>query len=460
MFGTLMTSFRTRVRNTRVWEKTTSDQLQKMTGSKSNAFKFSSAQHVLKFARDTCSFPRPSSTVEEMGKKSKRRVGGGCKKGSGGRGDDQPLPSHEALLQVTAPKSLKGIFSTNEHPTHCAFCDKSVILRYLVKACCGKVICRSCSDSFVDIRGHLRCTACSTLVSRRMAIVKSEARLGKGWAQSFLGISLAEDGLHDEAFKWYVQAAEKGNFDAFLALSAIYRKGEGRVSQDLKLSQAYARKARALRTDCGLTSNRSLLRTAIAYFNAEDTDNANAIICSIAGEADENALDDNLCACIAARLWNAKQYKLSAEMYVRSFCYGQIEPGNCASYMYYCGEKYALSKLWLDVAIRSKSLYGPVEVVGTGEERTWPDSKSQRDATRSKLREMRNSCGGCGAALAGDRRKYCRCCRTYCYCNEDCQKKHWDGGHRQECKEVEEHMRKILKAIRLGKFADCQPVKE
>ena len=57
-----------------------------------------------------------------------------------------------------------------------------------------------------------------------MAIVQSEARLGKGWAQSFLGISLAEDGLHDEAFKWYVQAAEKGNFDAFLAL---FVKGKG-----------------------------------------------------------------------------------------------------------------------------------------------------------------------------------------------------------------------------------------
>ena len=120
----------------------------------------------------------------------------------------------------------------------------------------------------------------------------------------------------------------------------------------------------------------------------------------------------------------------------------------------------AISKLWLDVAIRSKSLYGPVEVVATGEERTWPDSKPQRDATRSKLREMRKSCGGCGTALAGDRRKFCRCCRAYCYCNEDCQEKHWDGGHREECKEVEEHMRKILKAIRLGKFADRALEKE
>ena len=417
---------------------------------------------MLKFARDTCcSFPRPSSTVGEMGKKSKRRgVGGGCKKGSGGRGDGQPMPSHEALLQVTAPKSLKGVFSTNEHPTHCAFCDKSVILRYLVKACCGKVICRGCSDSFVDIRGHLRCTACRTLVSRRMAIVKSEARLGKGWAQSFLGISLSEDGLHDEAFKWYVQSAEKGNFDAFLSLSELYRRGD-EVPRDLKLSEAYARKARSLNRDCGLSSNRCLLSNALAYIGVKDFECANAILRGIAKETDESALDEDLIGRLAARLWNAGEHQLSAEMYVRAFCYyGYIESAYSASYMFHRSGKQALSKLWLDVACKTKSLYKSVAIEVTGEIKTWPDYDKDRERIRSDLRELRNSCGGCRTALAGDRRKYCRCCRTYCYCNEDCQKKHWDGGHRDECREVEEHMRKILKAIRLGKFADRAVVKE
>lgn len=128
--------------------------------------------------------------------------------------------------------------------------------------------------------------------------------------------------------------------------------------------------------------------------------------------------------------------------------------------MFFLGGKHALSKLWLDVARLSKSLYRSTMAVATGEERTWKDSQSERDEVRSKLREMRNSCGGCETVLAGETRKYCRCCLTYCYCNEDCQKKHWDGGHREECKEVEEHMRKIVKAIRLGKFADRAVVKE
>ena len=56
--------------------------------------------------------------ISKMGKKSKRRAGGGgTAKASGGGDDDEPLVPHEALLQVTAPKSLKGIFSTNDEPT-------------------------------------------------------------------------------------------------------------------------------------------------------------------------------------------------------------------------------------------------------------------------------------------------------------------------------------------------------
>ena len=405
-----------------------------------------------------CSFPRPSSTVEEMGKKSKRRGGGGGKNCD--EGNDQALISHKALMQVTAAKSLKGILSTNEHPTHCVVCNKSVIRKYAIAQCCGKILCGSCPSHFTDIGGSFRCAVCCTLIWKRRAIVQSEAASGKAWAQMSVGIDNAKNGMHDEALRWYVQAAMKGHYDAFLALSLVYREGRG-VSQDLKLCEIYARKARALNPRCGLSSNWSLLEIAKAYISGGFENTACSILLSIAKDSDENSLADrSLCLGVAGRLWNAEQYNPSAEMYVRSFCYGHIESAHSASYMFSCGEKLALSKLWLDVSLHSKLLYSYVEVITTGAKRTWQDTRSQRDAARSKLRQMRDSCGGCGAALSGETRKYCRCCRTYCYCTEGCQKKHWDGGHREECKEVEEHMRKILKAIRLGKFADRQPVKE
>ena len=142
----------------------------------------------------------------------------------------------------------------------------------------------------------------------------------------------------------------------------------------------------------------------------------------------------------------------SAEMNVKCFCHGHVESSISASINFFLCEKYALSKLWLDVAFKTKSMYTYVDIFTTGKKKTWPAYEKERNKIRSKLRKMRNSCGGCGTLLAGETRKYCRCCRTYCYCNEDCQKKHWDGGHKAECKEVEEHMRKIFRAIRLGSF--------
>ena len=205
-----------------------------------------------------------------------------------------------------------------------------------------------------------------------------------------VGIDSANNGMHDEALRWYVQAAMKGHYDAFLALSVIYREERG-VCRDLHRAEAYARKARAIYPDCGLSSNLSLLEIAKAYISGDFENTACSILLSIANDSDENALADRtLCLGVAARLWNAEQYNPSAEIYVRSFCYGHIESAHCASYMFFCGQKHALSKLWLDVSLHSKSLYSYVEVITTGAKRTWQDSQSQRDAARSKLREMRN----------------------------------------------------------------------
>ena len=400
--------------------------------------------------------PEQAVAGQEMGKKSKRRGGAGGKKSSVIGGSDQPLPSHEALMQVTAPTSLKGIFSTNVDSTRCVFCNEFVLLdinTFTTITCCGKVRCDSCLDYSQDLHGRERCNACNTLLSKRHVTLQNEARLGKAWAYMCLGVSLHEEEKYEDARDVFVRAAMKGNFDAFLVLSEMYCEGKG-VPRDLKISEAYARKARALYTDCGLSSNCCLFGIAELNIDCGDDTAGIALLDDITNEIDENALDINLCTSVAARLWNADKHKSSAEMYVRSFCYGHIESANSASYMFFCGGKFALSKLWLDVACRSKSLYRSIKVVSTDEELTWQDNRPLRDATRSKLREMRNSCGGCGGTLAGESRKYCRCCLTYCYCNEDCQKKHWDGGHREECKEVEEHIHKILKAIRLGKFAD------
>ena len=140
-------------------------------------------------------------------------------------------------------------------------------------------------------------------------------------------------------------------------------------------------------------------------------------------------------------------------MSARSFCHGAVGSAFLASGCYTLSEHYALSKLWLSVACKFKSDY--VGERTSGQRKPWSSFKRSRDKLRSKLREISDSCGGCGAALEGDTRQYCRGCKTFCYCSRECQKQHWnrtDGGHRAECKEAQDQACKILEAIQSGKI--------
>ena len=63
------------------------------------------------------------------------------------------------------------------------------------------------------------------------------------------------------------------------------------------------------------------------------------------------------------------------------------------------------------------------------------------------FRTMRDSCGGCGAEFDGMERKYCRECRTFCYCSRACQKLHWnrkDDGHREDCLGLKDLKKQLL----------------
>ena len=148
-------------------------------------------------------------------------------------------------------------------------------------------------------------------------------------------------------------------------------------------------------------------------------------------------------------------------MYTRDFCHhGVVESALFASDSYIRTEHYALSKLWLSVACKTSSGFHSNMMVdddGTVKPVPWssPELKECRDQIRTELREIRDSCGGCGAALEGDTRQYCRGCKAFCYCSRECQKMHWnraDGGHRAECKEAQDQACKIMEAIKSGKI--------
>ena len=54
-------------------------------------------------------------------------------------------------------------------------------------------------------------------------------------------------------------------------------------------------------------------------------------------------------------------------------------------------------------------------------------------------------------AFEGKDRKFCRSCKTFCYCSRECQKMHWNrkkDGHREDCKGAMELKQKLKKARR------------
>ena len=252
-------------------------------------------------------------------------------------------------------------------------------------------------------------------MSKRAEILQQEAQLGKPWAQYIFGRLRLLANAPTESFKWLRKAARAGHPYAFYDFAKIFLAGNG-INRDLRLAKSFADKARSLHSGMGLLCNMMQLDIAKEYISDGDETEANDVLLSIVQETDESALDAILCSSVGARLANINS---SADMYVRAFCYGHIESALLPSIQFFSCEKHALSKLWLDVACRSKSFYSSVKVASSGEMLGWADYNSNRNGTRSKLRQMRNPCGGCGAALAGDRRKYCRCCRTYCY-SPDC----------------------------------------
>ena len=429
-----------------------------------------------------------------MGKKSKRRGGtGGGKKGSqtAGTGDaggssmlsalDQAIAAASvaagpavtpadalALLETVQPlTSLKGIVSTNDDPEKCAMCLSPAALAVSSgvigvafsgpRPCCGKRCCNACHADAncgyaLDLLGERRCTFCNS--KRKGALNKAlkPASLRKPWVQYCMGARFLRGDSPNQAFNYLVKAASQGHPEAFLELSKLCRGKHGNP-RDLVAAQAFAKKARFFHPDLRLISNKVLLDIAKQCLDDGSVEEVMGILSDIAKQVDPDALDGELCEEIAVAAFRIEQYQLSGEMHARAFCHGQREVSLCVSACYSRTEHYALSKLWLSVACKFKS----DDYVGEriSELRPWSYFKGYRDMLRSKLREISDSCGGCGAALEGDTRQYCRGCKAYCYCGRECQKLHWnrtDGGHRAECKEAQDQACKILEAIQSGKI--------
>ena len=221
---------------------------------------------------------------------------------------------------------------------------------------------------------------------------------------------------------------------------------------DRKLARMYAEKAHSLHPQLGVRCNRILLSVAMNLSDDGLVKEADAILRDLVHQ-DEDALDGDLCERTAASLYTMGLYRLSGKMRLKAFCLGQLGSAFSAAECYFVIRNYPLCKLWLSVACQTKGWFFKEEFQPHGKS-FWVSHESRRDEFRIEFREVRDSCGGCGAALEGDMRKYCRGCKAYCYCSRECQKLHWNrkkDSHRDECNKAKEHWEKAVEAIRSGK---------
>jgi len=326
---------------------------------------------------------------------------------------------------------LKGITSSNDDPDACACCSAPLVLNVerknngKVTLCCGKHICHDCTDSGRDFIGSgatKRCSFCNTHCSRKETIgsTKKHAKKGAAWGQYSLGVSYHKGALISQsdydAKRWFEKAAKQGHPGAILGLGHFHLEGLGGCSVDLAKAREYAEKAKSLyprlADECHI----------VLYHIAKrvDSTEAKSILLPLAQEGSAEAQNEFGVVLMKENdRSNAKAWFVAAAL--------QGVEAAAWNILVCCKDLLDMPEahFWLDIVFRSDKKQDD------------PDLQKSVDDISSNLRKLRDSCGGCGAALVGDRRLYCKQCRTYCYCSRECQKLHWnrvgEGGHRSEC---------------------------
>ena len=335
-----------------------------------------------------------------------------------------------------ASASLKGITSTNDDPNACAVCSGPFPAgamgdTYAFALCCGK---RSCMNCFRAGRlttcssgQTTRCSICTTPIpisdKSKIGSLKKRAKRGEAWAQYVLG-NCYVNGRHTsrsdhEARRWHEKAAKRGHPWAMHNLGVFYLEGRGGYSIDLTKARHLAKEAMSRDPLWADPCQSLLFEIALRV----DDNEAKSILIPLA-ETGKSSAQNTLGAIIFN---NEKNYLHSKQWFEAAALQGNK---NAADNILLCCrelQNMPVANFWFNIIVSEPDMM-PDE----------PHQQKNVEKMGRELRKVRDSCGGCGAVLTGDRREYCRQCKTFCYCSRECQKLHWNrvGGHRCECLEV------------------------
>ena len=356
-------------------------------------------------------------------------------------------------VEVTTPHPLKGIVNTNDDPAACALCYHPIHdwVDSTVMVCCGKALCRARCQYHHDGKNR-NCSLCTTWNKRTPTttdlanIARKNAKKGHAWAQLEYSLSLVES-APGEAYRWADMAARQGHPGANLNLALTTIIGRG-CPVNLTRAKNFAEKALS-----GGANREQCLEALLLVANDRLREGT--------VEGVEEALEifgflsygDNVRP--EALLWLSKfaylNGKVEDEYHCLVSCAFAAKEGSAefseAAYRAMVAMQavtfHALGRWWLRRVTLSNIKFD------SGEERM--EAIASFISYQQELRQMRDICGGCGVEFEGKERKFCRECRTYCYCSRECQKIHWNrkqNGHREDCLVLTDLKKKFKEAKR------------
>ena len=315
--------------------------------------------------------------------------------------------------------------------------------------CCGKDLCSACLSR--SETGGV-CPVCKLKFGKGTRIVtylKKHAKKGAPWAQHMLGWAYRDgDGVrqsHQDANRWQEKAAKSGHPGSTFCVGLTFLLGQGRPRVDLSKATQYLRLALSRGAD-ETRCYSALVSVAEKYIDLQNqgaTEEAMAIVLSLLEEPNECTAD---AIAVLGRIYHGEHdYSAAYKQYVRSALVSAKE-GDVAIGAKLCKRtlgQHAQGRFWLGKITIS-------ELEFETEDQRKRAITSIIDYQR-ELRQLRDTCGGCGVEFEGKDRKFCRGCRAYCYCSRECQKMHWNrkkDGHREDCLGLKDLKQKLKEAKR------------
>ena len=360
---------------------------------------------------------------------------------------------------------LKGILNSNDDPLACAACTQPLNLRgenddYARVECCGKWTCLECKPTLSFTRRgtdcRFDCRFCSRPVrsaTEMFARIKKDAKKGHAWAQFELGDSYYAGDLvkrsHSDAFRWFSKASKQNHPQAHKRPGIMLMEGDG-VAVDLAKAHHHFESAMSFGSGVLVVEEyRMFLAYLASRYMVVDATVAKSILDPLIDTRRGGGLSDGIALTCRGNMYMfTGDYTMAGCMYNDAILNG--------------------TKHGLDVTASSMCAFICAQEVGNvAQAAYWMkgikisniDIDHRREAIerlinfRQDYRALRDICGGCGIEFEGKERKFCRGCRTSCYCSRECQKMHWNrknDGHREDCKGVTELKQKVKEAKRMS----------